>query len=303
MNSSSFPQRCQIYRCILESFIRQFEEEAPVIHVPKLAGLRRQHPNMFFHLTPELFLQEGGYTAFVCPEDRFHLRAGEVAIIPRGVPHGETARNQRGSPFHGLVFSFHANEVTLFKTKASSDSKPTADFGDTIEAPEISQAVRYLDDAAMSYPKASPMASARRRSLLFSALTVLHDSLLPNRLTGRTPSHAHPKVRHCHELIQSRFPDPALSVESLAQQLGCTPDHLSRCFRAETGMPVMAYLREQRLSRAKDLLQDPKLNISEIAWACGFSSLNYFVRVFRQTTGRPPGQFQRALVSAKGAAS
>ena len=299
MDRPTFPQRCQFYRGILESFLKRFTEIPPKIHLPKLAGLRRQHPNMLFHLTPELFLQQGGCTEFACPEDRFSLRSGEVALIPRGVPHGETARNQRKSLFHGLVCCFHANEVTLIKTTVTLDSKPTTDFCDTFEAPEVPQAVRYLDDAATAFPKSSPTGTVRRRALIFSALSVIHDTLLPNRLSERIQYYSHPKVRHCHELIRSRYPDPALSVEWLAQQLGCTPDHLSRCFRAETGMPVLAYLREQRLARAKDLLQDPKLNISEIAWACGFSSLNYFVRVFRQTTGRPPGQFQRALFSAQ----
>ena len=253
---------------------------------------------MLFHLTPELFLQNGGTTEFVCPDDHFTLRTGEVALIPRGIPHGESARDSRRIPFHVLVCGFHANELSLIKSKSVPDAPPTVDFCDHFDAPAISQAVRYLDDAATAFARSSPTASARRQSLIFSALSVIHDTLLPNRLAGRTQSHAHPKVRRCHELIRTCYPDPALSVESLARQLGCTPDHLSRCFRAETGMPVLAYLREQRLAHAKDLLQDPKLNISEIAWACGFRSLNYFVRVFRQAVGRPPGQFQRNLVRA-----
>ena len=293
MSFLPFAERCQAYREILESFLRRFEGKPPVMHVPKLAGLRRPHPKMFFHLTPELFLQLGGCTDFFCPEDTFSLRSGEIALIPRGVPHGETARDLRRSRFRGLVFSFHGNELTLFCTKPSPEAIPTCDFSDTFEGLEVPQAIRYLDDAAAG--PASATAAARRRALIFSALSVIHDLFAPHRQAVRKLSHEHPKVRHCHELIRARLPDPALSVESLAKALGCTPDHLSRCFRAETGMPVLAYVREQRLARAKDLLQDPKLNVSEIAWACGFSSLNYFVRVFRQTMGQPPRQFQRAV--------
>lgn len=299
MNRLPFDERCQIYRGIMESFLERFAANAPVIHVPKLAGLRRQHPGMLFHLTPELFLQHGGCTEFSCPESRFALRSGEVALIPRGVPHGETSRALRRSPFQAMVFGFHANDFWLNTSMSSPDSQPTIEFWDTFESPEAPQAVRYLDDAAAAFPESAPMAQARRRSLIFAAISVIYDVLTPGRLIRRARSHEHPKVRHCHELVRSRLSDPALTVESLAQQLRCTPDHLSRCFRAETGMPVLAYVREQRLALAKSLLQDPKLNISEIAWACGFSSLNYFVRTFRQAMGQPPGQFQRAMAPAQ----
>jgi AraC-like DNA-binding protein len=251
-----------------------------------------------FHLAPELFLQKGGATEFSCPEDRFTLRSQEVAIIPRGVPHGEIARERRGSPFRTLVFCFHGNELTLLVSKSSPESQPLAAFCDEFEGIEVPQALRYLEDAAAASLKASPTGEARRRALVFATISVVHDLLGPARLAHRTPSNVHPKVRHCHDLIQALLAEPRLSVTSLARQLGCTPDHLSRCFRAETGLPVAAYIRHQRLARAKDLLQDPKLNISEIAWACGFSSLNYFVRAFRQTMGQPPRQFQRTLAPA-----
>ncbi|MDD5348585.1 MAG: helix-turn-helix transcriptional regulator [Chthoniobacteraceae bacterium] len=298
MSLPSFAERCRVYRGILRSFLPQRGEKPPKIHIPRLAGLRRQHPGMMFHLDPELFLQASGSTEFSCPEDRFTLRRNEIAIIPRGVPHGEVARERRGSRFRALVFCFHGHELTLIVSRSSPDSRPTVVFCDSFEGPEVPQALRYLEDAAAASLKTSPTGEARRRALVFAVLSVMDDLLASARLAHRAQSHEHPKVRHCHDLIQALLPEPQLSVASLAGQLGCTPDHLSRCFRAETGMPVSAYIRNQRLARAKGLLQDPKLNVSEIAWACGFSSLNYFVRAFRQAMGQPPRRFQRTLAPA-----
>lgn len=299
MNPIPFLKRCQTYRMIMETFMARLKEEDQIVHIPALAGLKRHLPNMMFHPNPELFLQHGGCTEFTCPEEHFSLRANEIALIPRGVPHGEKALDRRRSPFQVLVFCLHGNDVMLIVAKASPEGIPVVELCDTFEAPEASQAVRYIDDAAATCLNVTRTAAARRRSLIFAAISVIYDVLEPKRLEGRVNIHNDPRVRRCHELIRYHLPDPTLSVESLAQQLGCTPDHLSRRFRAETGMSVLAYIREQRLARAKDLIQDPKLNISEIAWACGFSSLNYFVRVFRQAVGRPPRQFQRALSPAK----
>lgn len=295
MDTPSLDQRCQLYRSILQDFLRRLNKVPPVIHLPRQSGLRRPFPKMFFHLTPEFFLQESGTTDFVCPADRFSLRAGEMAVIPRGVPHGETARNGREAPFRGLVVGFFVNGIVLICTAASPEGAPKVRFSDSIEGPEAAQAVRYLDDLAQSALHTSATGKIRRRALLLATLSIISDALVPERLARRSLGHENPKVRHCHELIRFQLADPALSVRSLARQLGCTADHLSRCFRAETAMGVSAAIRQQRLALAKELLQDPKLNISEIAWACGFASLNYFVRVFRQATGQPPRQFQQAM--------
>lgn len=304
MSIPSYLERCRVYRAILQRFLRRLEAEPPKIHVPRRAGLRRQHSGMIFHLHPELFLQDGGTTDFTCPGGRFPLRAGEIAIIPRGVPHGEIGRERRGSRFRTLVCSLHGGDITLIAgTTAPTHAEPLVEFCDSFEGPEISQAQRYVEDAAAVSAKTSATGEARRRALLFAALSVMDDLLSPARLARRTLSHEHPKVRHCHDLIQALLSEPRLSVTMLARQLGCTPDHLSRCFRAETSLTVSAYIREQRLGRAKALLQDPKLNISEIAWACGFGSLNYFVRSFRQAMGQPPGRYQQSLAPSEGAHS
>lgn len=259
---------------------------------------------MHFHLTPELFLQAGGCTEFTCPADRFDLHAAGIALIPRGVPHGERALDQRERRFRGLVCCFDERgrggcKMTLIMTKRAVGSRPTVDFLDPFAVPEILQATRYMDDAAAISPNASTTAEARRRALVFAAISVIYDAVM--RSSADRKQHAgNPKVAKCRELIQACLPNPTLSVESLAREVGCTPDHLSRCFREEHGLPVLAYVRQQRLSLAKDLMMDPKVNISEVAWACGFNGLNYFVRAFRKAEGRSPRRFRCSLLGSQG---
>ena len=300
MTPSSFLERCEAYRRTMTDFMDRMARGPVRLHVPKRIGLRRPQADMLFHLTPELFLQAGGATDFCCPTDRFPLRAGELALIPRGVPHSEWARDVRGSRFRGLVMCFQGNDIRLIATKTGPDRRPAFDFTDAFTAVETAQAIRYLDDASAALSATSPVAETRRRALVFAALSVIFEIVEPGRRAGRGPAHHGPNVRQARDRIQARLHDPALSVALLARQVGCSADHLSRCFREETGASVLAYLREERLSRAKALMQDSKLNISEIAWACGFSSLNYFVRVFRQATGKPPRTFRRSLNATEG---
>lgn len=68
------------------------------------------------------------------------------------------------------------------------------------------------------------------------------------------------------------------------------PNHVSRLFRDFSGQSFLDYLLLARLERARPLLKDPHLNISEIAHACGFRDANYFIRCYRRKFGRSPGR-------------
>lgn len=79
-----------------------------------------------------------------------------------------------------------------------------------------------------------------------------------------------------------------LSRKDVARHLGVHPNHLSRLF-AEFGAGTFGeFLLDRRLERARLLLEDPRLNVAEVARLAGFSSANYFTRVFRARTGRTP---------------
>ena len=49
------------------------------------------------------------------------------------------------------------------------------------------------------------------------------------------------------------------------------------------------------LARARELLQARRHNISEVAQACGYASLQYFSRAFSKEFGMPPGAFRKRL--------
>ena len=67
------------------------------VKVPKLNGLMKTISGMHFHFMPELFVQLAGINAFECPRERFNLCPGQLCVIPRGMPHGETYKLDRKS--------------------------------------------------------------------------------------------------------------------------------------------------------------------------------------------------------------
>jgi transcriptional regulator GlxA family with amidase domain len=81
-------------------------------------------------------------------------------------------------------------------------------------------------------------------------------------------------------------------VERLARLSRVSPAHFARSFRDAFGVPPHRYLLTRRLERAKTLLRDTELPITDIAFQTGWKSLGTFGRIFRDVTGESPGQLR-----------
>lgn len=79
-----------------------------------------------------------------------------------------------------------------------------------------------------------------------------------------------------------------LSLGKVAREVGINATHLSEKFKQVTGFKFVDYVARTRFERARELLTDVDLRISEIAFAVGFQSLSQFNRVFKKFSGRSP---------------
>ena len=84
------------------------------------------------------------------------------------------------------------------------------------------------------------------------------------------------------------------SVADLAARLGIGPRHLLRLFLRHLGATPSEVAGTLRVQRAKRLIDQTAMPLSEIAFAAGFQSVRRFNDAFRATYGRPPSAFRRA---------
>ena len=82
-------------------------------------------------------------------------------------------------------------------------------------------------------------------------------------------------------------------IEQLAEQSRVSFAHFTRCFREETGVSPMQYLQEARIRKAMTLLLNTGKSVEEIAAETGFSSGNYFGKVFRHHMGISPSAYRK----------
>ncbi|MEW5917190.1 MAG: AraC family transcriptional regulator, partial [Gemmatimonadota bacterium] len=94
-------------------------------------------------------------------------------------------------------------------------------------------------------------------------------------------------------ILEKEFRRPP-TLARLAKQLGCTPAHLARTFRAAFGFTVRGWIEARRVEEGKRLLSSSRQSIGGIADALGFADQAHFARAFRRATSVSPREFRSA---------
>ena len=88
-----------------------------------------------------------------------------------------------------------------------------------------------------------------------------------------------------------------LNVENLARQVYLSPGYLSVVFKEETGVNLNRYVRDIRMKKSRELLENTSMKISQIAKEVGFSNNSYFCRSFREYFGSTPESCRKGSMS------
>lgn len=87
-----------------------------------------------------------------------------------------------------------------------------------------------------------------------------------------------------------------LYLEEYAKQLKVTPEYAGSLFSKETGKSFSMFLRDVRMEKAKELIENTDDKIYEIAYKTGYSDVKYFCRVFKECTGVSPKCYARSKI-------
>ena len=84
-----------------------------------------------------------------------------------------------------------------------------------------------------------------------------------------------------------------ISVDKICDSIHISKYHLSRKFKEKLGITIMQYILKTRLALAKSLLRATNKSISQISEDCGFSSISYFCRIFKEDTKMTPLKYKK----------
>ena len=98
---------------------------------------------------------------------------------------------------------------------------------------------------------------------------------------------APPKVRKAIEIMERHLEDP-IPIPEICRQTDISQRQLDRLFRSYVKTSPQLYYRDIRLDRARGLVTQTELPMSEVALACGFASQVHFSRAYRARFGLAP---------------
>ena len=87
------------------------------------------------------------------------------------------------------------------------------------------------------------------------------------------------------------------SISRLADECGLSSSHFARGFKETTGLAPHQWLTRRRVQRARELLSQTTMELTDIALACGFVDQSHFSCIFARTEKQSPGRWRRQLAS------
>src|SRR5438093_13467128 len=118
-----------------------------------------------------------------------------------------------------------------------------------------------------------------------------HLSSLSNQLLLQQENSEPPMIARAKDFI-SKNQGEALSLGQVAKAVNTSTFYFCKMFKKATGLNFTDYVSRLRIEKAKNLLLNPNLRISEIAYEIGFQSLTHFNRVFKSIVGQSPTDFR-----------
>lgn len=90
-----------------------------------------------------------------------------------------------------------------------------------------------------------------------------------------------------------------ITRENLGEIVFLSSGYLAQSFKKETGISLGGYVIEKRMEKARQLLQEGELTVSEVAVAVGYDNFTYFSRLFKTKVGRSPKDYRKSFTSGK----
>jgi AraC-like DNA-binding protein len=250
---------------------------------PKAAGHLRCHAQTIGQALLVFCVKGGGWCELA---GQLHtVRAGDLLVLPPGVPH--------------TCGAHVANPWTIHWAQAAGDNlrEYLHELGVSEQAPlvwmgEDLQLARLFNEVLRNLEQGC------------SFLNLLQASYALAHLLALMIRHRHERTRQTSDNVQkvaegiiymSEHLDQSMRVSALAALANLSPAHFSARFKEQTGCAPRDYLHLLRIHRACQLLRSSTLNVKEIAARLGYRDQFYFSRQFKAFQGLSPSEYRQGV--------
>lgn len=216
-------------------------------------------------------------------------RSGVVTIIPAG----SSARWDIPGPVD--VIQLYLPRTTLERVIREADASAPGDLLERTGHPDAVTSSLLMSAADVLEGNSTLDALFRQQltDLLATRLLAAHsgEPVTFEPAVGGLSPHA---LRRAIDRLRSGR-DADVSLAALASDAGLSRFHFCRAFKDSTGLSPHAWLRQQRLERAMNMLRDTDASIESVAVELGYASQTAFTAAFRKLTGDTPSDWRRRM--------
>lgn len=101
--------------------------------------------------------------------------------------------------------------------------------------------------------------------------------------------------KHIRDFIEAHYMEE-ISMQDVAKAMGYSDAYFCKLFKQCFHVNFSTCLNEYRVEKAKQMMENPRINVKDISGACGYSDSNYFARVFKRITGQTPSEYRMSII-------
>ncbi len=185
----------------------------------------------------------------------------------------------------GQIFQRKPSEAQFDKA-----AKRVAEWGIQMSREELKEA--YYSGKVLSPKQYESMVK-------LLAIFAQHISMISNQVALQQENSEPPVITRAKQFIEQNHSED-LSLGAVAKAVNSSTFYFCKMFKKATGINFTEYVSRVRIEKAKNLLLNPNLRVSEIAYEVGFQSLTHFNRVFKKIVGQSPTEYRAQLPAATG---
>ena len=210
--------------------------------------------------------------------NQIRLRRGDILFIPKNTTYSCRWLAKPKAVFQSLHFSFHPKNDPFFRQRVNVQSLNNENFDELYRTLKQIERYQYAKDEN-SY-------------LALSAFFKICAELFPSvSIPSNKPTDT--TLTPAMEYLEFHY-NQAVSVETLSSLCFLSPSRFHYLFKKQTGVSPIVYKNQLAVQyAAQDLLFLQDKSVREIAERHGFSSIVYFERLFKKTTGKTPSQYRK----------
>jgi AraC-like DNA-binding protein len=242
---------------------------------------------------PCLVYIRSGYEAITTfDNDVFELTPGDTVFLPKGLNLISDYTGEKGKLQAFLVF-FGDNIISEFLSTGVNVARPISNHGAIHKIPASAVVRSYFESFMQNY-KSYKNSPALLKIKLLELLNIIdvQDPDKHLRVSLSAIPIGTPK-RNIKRLVES-YTYTDLSVKDFAALSGRSISSFNRDFKSLFNMSPKQWLIEKRLERARSLLVDHQISVTQIANEVGYENISHFITAFKKKYGLTPHQFKKS---------